>query len=269
MQVTPSRSGDVEPSMAPLAGRRALVTGAGRGIGAAIARALAADGAAVLLCGRSQPPLQALAETLGHGARALPLDVADVPAILDRLAAEETAHGPIDILVNNAGAGVSSPFHKMDQAHWEAMLAVNLTGVFACTRALLPGMTRRGWGRVVTVASTAGLKGYAYVSAYVAAKHGAIGLTRALALEVARSGVTVNAVCPGFADTEMTEETLATIQAKTGRDRDAALAELTRTNPQGRLVQPQEVANAVQWLCRPGSDSITGQAIAVAGGEVM
>lgn len=262
-------AGNAEVTGPALAGRRALVTGAGRGIGAAIARALAADGATVLLAGRTPAPLESLAAEIGGGARPLPLDVTDIAATLDALAAEEAAHGAIDILVNNAGSGVSTPFAKMDAAHWQAMLAVNLTGVFACTRALLPGMARRGWGRVVTVASTAGLKGYPYVAAYVAAKHGAIGLTRALALEVAKSGVTVNAVCPGFADTEMTEDTLATIQAKTGRSRAEALAELTKSNPQGRLVAPAEVANAVLWLCRPGSDSVTGQAIAVAGGEVM
>ena len=177
--------------------------------------------------------------------------------------------GPVSILVNNAGQAVSAPFVKTDLALWQRMLQSNLTGTFLCTQAVLPGMLAAGYGRIVNVASTAGLIGYQYVSAYCAAKHGVIGLTRSLALELAKKNITVNAVCPGYTDTEIVRAAVANISAKTGRNEDEARAELARSNPQGRLVQPQEVANAVLWLCLPGSEAVTGQAIAVAGGEVM
>lgn len=246
-----------------LTGRHALVTGAGRGIGAAVARRLAAEGARLTLLGRTRGPLERLAGELD--AAVVTADVTD-DAALARAFAEA---GPLDILVNNAGAAGTAPFARTDRTLWDSMLAVNLTSVFTCCKLALPGMAERGWGRIVTVASTAGLRGYAYCAAYAAAKHGVIGLTRTLALETARAGITVNAVCPGFADTDMTAESLERIQAKTGRSRDEALAELTKGNPQGRLVKPEEVADAVAWLCRPAAASITGQAIAVAGGEVM
>ncbi|HYG85070.1 MAG TPA: SDR family NAD(P)-dependent oxidoreductase [Azospirillum sp.] len=246
-----------------LTGRHALVTGAGRGIGAAVARALAAEGARLTLLGRTREPLERLGAELG--AAVVQADVTD-DAALARAFAEA---GPVDILVNNAGTAVTAPFGKTDRDLWDSMLAVNLTSVFSCCKLALPGMVERGWGRIVTVASTAGLRGYAYCAAYAAAKHGVIGLTRTLALETARSGVTVNAVCPGFTDTEMIAASLERIRAKTGRSHADALAELTRTNPQGRLVRPEEVADAVAWLCRPASASVTGQVVAVAGGEVM
>ncbi|WP_448188067.1 SDR family NAD(P)-dependent oxidoreductase [Azospirillum sp. sgz301742] len=250
-----------------LTGRHALVTGAGRGIGAAVARALAAEGARLTLLGRTREPLECLAAELG--AALVLADVTDDAALARAFIEAGTEAGPVDILINNAGTAVTAPFGKTDRALWDSMLAVNLTSVFACCRLALPGMVGRGWGRIVTVASTAGLRGYAYCSAYAAAKHGVIGLTRTLALETARQGVTVNAVCPGFTDTDMTAASLERIRAKTGRSPDEALAELTRTNPQGRLVRPEEVADAVAWLCRPAAASVTGQAIAVAGGEVM
>ena len=177
--------------------------------------------------------------------------------------------GPVEILVNNAGAADAIPFHKMDIQHWRRMLAVNLDGVFNCTRAVYDEMRNSGWGRIVNVASTAAVKGYAYVSAYCAAKHGVVGLTRALALETARTGVTVNAVCPGYTDTDIVRQAVKYIVNKTGRSEEEALAELTRHNPQRRLIKPSEVADAVVWLCRPKSASVTGQAIVVAGGEVM
>jgi NAD(P)-dependent dehydrogenase (short-subunit alcohol dehydrogenase family) len=158
---------------------------------------------------------------------------------------------------------------KTDETLWQQMLAVNLTGTFHCTQAALPAMLESGWGRIVNVASTAGLIGYGYVSAYCAAKHGVIGLTRSLALEVASKGVTVNAVCPGYTETDIVREAVANIVAKTGRSEEQALSELASRNPQKRLVQPQEVASAVAWLCLPGSGAMNGQALAVAGGEVM
>ena len=250
-----------------LEGRHALVTGAGRGIGAATARALAAEGARLTLLGRSREPLERLAAELG--AAVVQADVTDESSLARAFAEAGANGGALDILVNNAGTAVTAPFGKTDRALWDSMLAVNLTSVFTCCRLALPGMVERGWGRIVTVASTAGLRGYAYCAAYAAAKHGVIGLTRTLALETARSGVTVNAVCPGFTETDMTEASLDRIRAKTGRSREEALAELTKTNPQGRLVRPDEVADAVAWLCRPASASVTGQAVAVAGGEVM
>jgi NAD(P)-dependent dehydrogenase (short-subunit alcohol dehydrogenase family) len=181
----------------------------------------------------------------------------------------QAQQGVIHILINNAGNAESAPFAKTDVAKWERMLAVNLTGTFLCCQHVVAAMVHAGWGRIVNIASTAGLIGYAYVSAYCAAKHGVIGLTRALALELATKGVTVNAVCPGYTDTEMIQSAIQNIVAKTGRTPEQAVAELAKSNPQRRLIQPEEVASAVLWLCLPSSASITGQAIAVAGGEVM
>ena len=177
--------------------------------------------------------------------------------------------GEIHILVNNAGAVTTAPFAKTTPAQFRAMLEVNLTGAFLCSRAVLPAMTAAGFGRIVNIASTAGLKGYAYVSAYCAAKHGLVGLTRALALETARGGITVNAVCPGYTDTNMVRDATAAIAAKTGRSEAEARAALIKDNPLGRLIQPAEVAETVAWLCQSGSGAVTGQAVAVAGGEVM
>ena len=175
----------------------------------------------------------------------------------------------IDILVNNAGQAESAPFSRTDIALWNRMLAVNLTGTYLCAREALPAMLKQDYGRLVSVASTAGLIGYAYVSAYCAAKHGVVGLMRALALEAAKTAVTVNAVCPGYTETDMVRNSVANIIAKTGKSEAEARSALTSHNPQGRLVQPDEVANAVIWLCLPGSEAITGQAISIAGGEVM
>ncbi|MBL8699461.1 MAG: SDR family oxidoreductase [Alphaproteobacteria bacterium] len=249
------------------AARHAVVTGGGRGIGAAIAAALAAEGAAVTLLGRDAERLARTAAELQAGF--VVADVTDPASLATAFDAARAARGPIEILVNNAGQAGSAPLAKTDDALWQRMIAVNLTGTFNATRLALPAMVAARWGRIVNIASTGGLIGYRYVSAYCAAKHGVVGLTRAAALEVASSGVTVNAVCPGFTETDIVGESIANIAAKTGRTPAQARAELERHNPQGRLIQPAEVAAAVVWLCRPESASVTGQAIAIAGGEVM
>ncbi|MEH7830252.1 SDR family NAD(P)-dependent oxidoreductase [Gemmobacter denitrificans] len=240
-------------------GKRVLITGGGTGVGADLARGFAAAGAEVVIAGRRLAPLQEVAARLG--ARAVAADVTDEASVS---AMFETA-GPCDIVIANAGAADSAPFGRTTLDQWNAMLAVNLTGVFLTFRAGLAQM--QGWGRLIAVASTAGLKGYAYVAPYAAAKHGVVGLTRSLALEVARKPVTVNALCPGFLDTEMTDRSVATIMEKTGMDAAAARAALAATNPQKRLIKPAEVTAAALWLCGAGSEGVNGQAIAIAGGE--
>jgi NAD(P)-dependent dehydrogenase (short-subunit alcohol dehydrogenase family) len=254
-----------------LAGKHALVTGGGRGIGAAIAEALLRQGARVTLVGRSADVLRETAERLSSigDVRYTTCNVADQESVAQSFAEAVRHAGRIDMLVNNAGQASSASFAKTDEALWQQMLSVNLTGTFHCMKAALPGMLQAGWGRIVNVASTAGLTGYGYVSAYCAAKHGVIGLTRAVALETATKGVTVNAVCPGYTETDIVREAIANIVIKTERSAEEALAELASKNPQKRLVQPEEVANAVVWLCQPESGAMNGQAIAVAGGEVM
>jgi len=236
--------------------QHAVITGGGSGIGAAIAKSISDAGANVTLIGRNADKLRDSVADTGMYWQAA--DVTDRDRVANAFAAARGKAGPITILINNAGAAEAAPFAKMDDELWDRLIAVNLTGVYNCTRAVIADMTETGSGRIVNIASTAGLKGYAYVSAYCAAKHGVIGLTRALALEYARKGVTVNAVCPGYTNTEIVETSLEKIIAATGRTRDEALAELVKVNPQHRLIEPEEVAETVMWIC--GQESITGQA---------
>lgn len=254
-----------------MSSEHAVVTGAGRGIGAAIARALAQQGAKISLIGRGRAALDSVAADIGAVTQVAvhPADVTDRTSLVAAFDEIRQQFGPVTVLVNNAGQARSASVLNADDALWDEMLSVNLTGVYQCIRAALPDMLHIGRGRIVNIASTAGLVGYSYVSAYCAAKHGVIGLTRSLALELATKHITVNAVCPGYTDTEIVREAVANIQAKTGRDEAAATAALVARNPQGRLIQPEEVAQVVTWLCSPGAASITGQSIAVAGGEVM
>ncbi len=251
-----------------LQGRHAVVTGAGSGIGRAVAERLAEAGCQVTLVGRHIGRLGETVDRIGDLAFAAPADVTDPDALAAAIEVGRDRFGPIDILINNAGAATSAPFLKTDADAFRAMLALNLEAPAEGARLVLPGMLTRRWGRIVNVASTAGLKGYAYVSAYVAAKHGLVGLTRALALEVAAKGVTVNAVCPGFTETELVAKSIEAITAKTGRTEEEARAALAASNPQGRLITPDEVAQTIVWLCGDGASGVNGAAVPVAGGEL-
>lgn len=259
----------MEHSSQALKGKHAVVTGGARGIGAAVTRGLVAHGAKVTMLGRSAARLLPAELAGGPHIQYFQADVCHPESLLQAFHSARASLGPIHILVNNAGQASSAPFVKTDLGLWRSMMLVNLDGTFHCIHAVLPAMLEAGWGRIVNVASTAGLTGYSYVSAYCAAKHAVVGLTRSLALEVAAKGITVNAVCPGYTETEMLERTIAGIVAKTGRSEAEAREMLSARNPQKRMVRTEEVANAVVWLCLPGSEAITGQSIAIAGGEVM
>lgn len=251
-----------------LANKHAVITGGGRGIGAAIADSLCEAGTHVTIMGRNGLVLEEKASGLTN-CQAVTCDVTNVTSVTAAFDQAREKYGPVDILVNNAGAAQSQPFLKTDPALFRQMLDVNLMGPYHCIQAILQEMIDNGGGRIINIASTAALKGYSYVTAYGAAKHGVLGLTRSLALEMATKGVTVNAVCPGFTDTDIARDAIRNIVAKTGRTEDEAIRELVVHNPQKRLIQPEEVAASVLWLCGREASSITGQAIAVAGGEVM
>ena len=242
------------------AGRRVLVTGGGSGAGADLALGFARAGAEVVICGRRMEALQGMVAQHPF-LRALPCDVTDEASVIQLF----KDAGPVDIVIANAGQADSAPFHRTTLDQWNAMLAVNLTGVFLTFREGLRQMA--GWGRLIAVCSTAGVKGYAKIAPYAAAKHGVIGLTRSLALEVASKPITVNAICPGFLDTAMTDRSVQIISEKTGRTLAEARMALEAMSPQNRLYHPSEVTAAALYLAGPGSEGVNGQAIVLSGGE--
>lgn len=248
-----------------LKGRHAVVTGGGKGIGAAVARGLHRSGASVTVMGRDAGALEEIAGEID--AQPISVDLTDGDSA--RRAFEDAAKlgGPIDILINNVGAAESAPFERTSSDLWERMILLNMTVAFSCCGLVLAPMKERGFGRIVNMASTASLQGYPYVVAYCAAKHGLLGLTRALALETAKQGITVNAVCPGFTETDLLARSLQTIMSATGRSQEQAREDLKKSNPQRRFIRPEEVSAAVLWLCSEAAAGVTGQAIAVDGGE--
>ena len=246
--------------------RHALITGAGTGIGEAIRRQLHREGHAVTLVGRRSEPLEALSQALDKQSFAVTGDVTDRGEIESAFKAATAQFGDVEILVNCAGMAPTAPFHRVDFADWQRTMDVNVNGVFHCTQLALESMLENNWGRVVNIASVASLRGFPYVSGYCASKHAVLGMTRALALEVAAQGITVNAVCPGYVDTDIVRNAIAGIVSKTGRTEADAMQHFTESNPQGRLVEVTEVASAVSWLCSEGAASVTGQAIAIDGG---
>ena len=251
-----------------VAGCHAVVTGAARGIGAAIARAMSDAGARVTLLGRNQASLDALASTLRGEACCVVADVSDADAVRNAFAQARARFGPLALLVNNAGQAETAAFDKLTLDLWHRMLAVNLTGTMLCSQAALPDMVAAREGRIVNIASTAALAGFKYGAAYAASKHGVLGLTRSLALEVAHRGITVNAVCPGYVETDMMTAAIDNVVERTGRSREEARAYFASQNPQGRVVQPEEVASAVMWLASDGAAGVNGASIPISGGEI-
>ena len=246
--------------------RHALVTGAGTGIGAEITRHLHAAGHRVTLVGRRPEPLQRLADALGDNSQIVSADVTDPDNLKHAFATAEARFNTVEILVNCAGMAPTAPFHRIAFDDWQRTMDVNVNGVFHCTQLALAGMREAGWGRIINIASVASLRGFPYVAGYCASKHAVLGMTRALALEVATQGITVNAVCPGYVDTDIVRDAIAGIVAKTGRTEAEAMQHFTESNPQERLIEAAEVATAVSWLCSDGAASVTGQAIAIDGG---
>ncbi len=246
--------------------RHALVTGAGTGIGEAISRQLHAEGYRVTLLGRRSEPLETLAAELGGCSQTITGDVTDRAGLVASFTSATERFGDIEILVNSAGMAPTAPFSRMDFTDWQRTMDVNVNGVFHCTQVALDSMLNANWGRVINIASVASLRGFPYVSGYCASKHAVLGMTRALALEVATQGVTVNAICPGYVDTDIVRAAISEIVSKTGRTEIEAMQHFTESNPQGRLVEASEVASAVSWLCSDGAASVTGQAVAIDGG---
>lgn len=254
----------------PLAGRTAVITGGGRGVGAAVARRLAADGARIVVAARSAAEIDAVATAITSGggeAAAITVDVADPSSITALFAEARRRFARVDILINNAGVALAAAIAKTTLAQWNQAMLINATAPFLCTQACLPEMSAAGWGRIVNIASTAAISGDRYIAAYAASKHALLGLTRSAAAEAAAHGVTVNAVCPGFLATEMTEQSIARIMTATGRSREEAVAAIVARNPQRRLIEPDEVADAVSYLCSDGARSINGSTVVIDGGE--
>ncbi|MDP6427002.1 MAG: SDR family NAD(P)-dependent oxidoreductase [Rhodospirillales bacterium] len=256
----------------PLAGQHALVTGGSRGIGASVCDYLARMGANVSLTARNAETLDSHAAALrkDHGTEVFAAagDMSKEADIVAAFAGAAEALGPVDILVANAGVGKSAPFHRMELDFWQGIIDLNLTGTYLCTKQVYQSMRERGYGRIVNIASTVGLRGYPYIAAYAASKHGVVGLTRSLALEAATTGITVNSVCPGYTDTDLVDEAIDVIVGKTGRDASEVRGEIEHMSPMARMITTEEVAETVAWLCLPSSAAITGQSIVVAGGAV-
>lgn len=258
--------------MTNLSGKTALVTGGGRGIGEATALALAACGAQVLVSARTSSEIERVAAELvaaGHQAFALPCDVGDPASVAALVATVNERFGGVDVLVNNAGIASSAPLHRISLEEWNRIFAVNVTGLFLLTQAFVPGMVKRGWGRVINIASIAGRSGAAYIAHYSASKHAVLGFTRSVAAETAAHGVTVNAICPGYVDTPMTTESVDRVVAKTGRSADEARASILKMNPQGRLIESDEVAALCVYLTTDAARGINGQALSIDGGSLL
>ncbi|MGV3635397.1 MAG: SDR family NAD(P)-dependent oxidoreductase [Pseudorhodoplanes sp.] len=253
--------------MGKLSGRHALVTGGGRGIGRAVAAALSASGGSLSVLGRQKAGLDD-AVSAGDAAGLIVADVTDPTAVEGGIKAAEAARGPFDILVANAGGVSTAPFAKTDPSQFQKLFDLNVMGIVHATRGMLPGMVARKFGRIVAVASTAGLKGYPYVTAYCTTKHAVVGLVRSLAVETAKTGVTVNAICPGYTDTDLVRESVASVTAKTGKTSDEVVAQYVKDVPMARLIKPEEVAAAVLYLCSDDAGAVTGTAMTIAGGEI-
>jgi 3-hydroxybutyrate dehydrogenase len=250
-----------------LRGKVALVTGGGRGIGAAVARRLAEAGLRVAVCGRTEAEIEGVAASMDGVAVCADLgDRSSTDAMLAKVAAKA---GRVDVLINNAGIAASAPIARTRDETWDQVMEVNATAAFRITRALVPAMVEAGWGRIVNIASNAGVSGYGYTVAYCAAKHAMVGMTRALAVDLARTGVTVNAICPGWVDTRMAEDAVQRISDKTGRTTEEARSTLAKMSPQGRIIAPEEVAHLVAALCAGEAQGMNGQAIVIDGGQVL